>query len=459
MLTFFNGKSGGRYCDGVSRRSFLKLGGLSLGGLALSDLLKLRADGAASPLRSAKSVIMICLGGGPSHIDTYDMKPNAPVEFRGEFNPIRSKVSGMEMCELLPLQALIADKFSVVRSATWTEADHQRIEIFTGFGKKQPRRPSFGSLVSRMYQGGGRDAAARDGDIPKFVSLSGEYNQEITEAESPLYAGAKNGSFTPRGEGVKNLSLQTNVNLARLTDRRQLLGAMDDLRRGVDKAGEMGAFDAYQAQAYDMITSGRARQAFDISEEPESAVQRYKSAGSEFFYSRTKSFWDWQAFLRARRLVEAGVPFVSMQVGTWDHHCGGANDGSLFESYHTLLPRYDASLAALITDLHERGLDKDVCVVVWGEFGRTPRVNKTGGRDHWPGAGCVLFAGGGLKMGQYVGATNAHGEAPITRAYNPQNVLATLYHVLGINPAATIPDTAGRPVYLLDDREPVGELV
>jgi len=453
MLTFFNGKSGGRFCDGVSRRSFLKLGGLSLGGLALTDLLRLRASGATLPTRSAKSVIMIVLGGGPSHIDTYDMKPDAPSEIRGEFNPIKSKVPGMEMCELLPLQAKIADQFSVLRSATWTEPDHQRIEIFTGFGKKQPRRPSFGSLVSRMYKG------AREGNIPRFVSLSGEYNQEITEAEAPLYAGAKYGSFTPRGEGVQNLSVQKSVDLSRLNNRRELLGAMDDLRRSVDKAGEMGAFDAYQAQAYDMITSGRAREAFDVSKEPESAVNRYKAAGSEFYYSRNKSFWDWQSFLRARRLVEAGVPFVSMQVGSWDHHCGGANDGSLFESYRTLLPRYDASLTALITDLRERGLDKDVCVVVWGEFGRTPRVNKTGGRDHWPGAGSVLFAGGGLKMGQYAGATNAHGEAPTTRAYGPQNILATLYHVLGINPSATIPDTGGRPVYLLDDREPVAELV
>jgi len=168
--------------------------------------------------------------------------------------------------------------------------------------------------------------------------------------------------------------------------------------------------------------------------------------------------WDWEAFVRARRLVEAGVPFVSLQVGLWDHHCAEGLP-SLFESYRTLLPLYDNCISALITDLHERGLHKDVCVVVWGEFGRTPRINKFGGRDHWPAAGSVLFSGGGLKMAQYVGETNSIGEYPVTRAYNPQNILATLFHVLGIDPSATIPDHNGRPQYLLDDRDPVQELL
>jgi uncharacterized protein (DUF1501 family) len=177
-----------------------------------------------------------------------------------------------------------------------------------------------------------------------------------------------------------------------------------------------------------------------------------------YSHSSSPVTWDWEAFVRARRLVEAGVPFVSMQVGLWDHHCA---DGlpSLFESYRSLLPLYDNCLSALITDLHERGLHEDVCVVVWGEFGRTPRINKFGGRDHWPAAGSVVFSGGGLEMGQYVGTTNSTGEYPLTRAYTPQNILATLYHVLGIDPSATIPDLNGRPQYLLDDRDPVRELI
>jgi uncharacterized protein (DUF1501 family) len=455
MLTFFNGKSGGgRFCDGVSRRSFLKLGALGFGGLALSDLMRLRAIGAVNLKRRPKSVIMICLGGGPSQLDTYDMKPDAPAEFRGEFNPIRSNVPGMQMCELLPKQARIADKFSVLRSATWTEPDHQRIEIFTGFGKKAPRRPSFGSLVSRMYAGG-----ARDESLPRFVSLSSEYNQELSEAEEPVYAGGKHRAFIPRSAGLASLSLDKKMDLSRVNNRRDLLAGLDHIRRDVDAAGAMGAMDAYQAQAYDLITSGRARKAFDVTDEPAAAVERYKAAGAEFKYLGNKAQWDWQAFLRARRLVEAGVPFVSLQVGLWDHHCNGAGNGTIFEGYRTLLPCYDASMAALITDLHERGLSEDVCVVAWGEFGRTPRVNPTGGRDHWPGAGCVLFAGGGLRMGQYAGATDARAAAPVTRPYGPQNILATLYHVLGIDPSATIPDNGGRPTYLLDDRDVVAELV
>jgi hypothetical protein len=222
----------------------------------------------------------------------------------------------------------------------------------------------------------------------------------------------------------------------------------------------MRAFDAFSGQAFDMLTSGKARRAFDLSDEKPQTLDRYRRGGDKFMYSHSSSpvTWDWESFVRARRLVEAGVPFVSMQVGLWDHHCA---DGlpTLFESYRSLLPLYDNCLSALITDLHERGLQEDVCVVVWGEFGRTPRINKFGGRDHWPAAGSVLFSGGGLKMGQYVGATNSSGEYPVTRAYTPQNILATLYHVLGIDPSATIPDHNGRPQYLLEDRDPVKELI
>ena len=459
MLTFSTEAGHGPYCDGVSRRSFLQLGALCAGGLALPDLLRLRANAAVNPARRGKSVIMICLGGGPSQLDTYDMKPGAPSEFRGEFNPIKSNVPGMDLCELLPRQAKIADKFAVVRSATWVEPDHQRFEVFTGFDKRN-RRPSFGSLVNRFYRGGagGAPAVANSGHLPRFVSLSGA-DREVADAEDPLYAGGQYRPFVPEGEGLADLQVRAEVNLDRLTTRKALLGRLDQLRRDVDVAGEMGAYDAYTGQALDLITSGAARRALDVSDEPEAVVERYRSAGSKFFYLRNEANWDWKAFLRARRLAEAGVPFVSLQVGLWDHHCTDPSQGTIFEGYRTLLPAYDASIATLITDLHERGLDEDVCVVVWGEFGRTPRVNNNGGRDHWPGAGCVLFAGGGLRTGQYVGETNARAEQPITRAYNPQNVLATLYHVLGIDPATTIPDHGGRPVYLLDDRDPIAELI
>jgi hypothetical protein len=471
MLTFFNGQSES-FCDGLSRRSFLRAGGLAVGGLALSDLLRLKAQGAVAPGRHGKSVIMICLGGGPSHLETYDMKPDAPSEIRGEFRSIKSNVPGMNLCELLPRQAMIADKFAVVRSATWQEPDHQRIEIFTGFPKKQ-RRPSFGSYVSRLYRdprekstphpgpllARGGEGDARGSEMPKFISLKGD-DQEIAEAEQPLWVGPQHRAFVPNKQGLLSLEVSRQVDVSRLKNRKELLTQLDNLRRDVDTRGEMGALDVFSGQALDMLTSGKARRAFDLSDEDPKTLDRYRAAGNKFMYSHSPSpvTWDWEAFVRARRLVEAGVPFVSMQVGLWDHHCAEGLP-SLFESYRTLLPLYDTCLSALITDLHERGLHDDVCVVAWGEFGRTPRINKFGGRDHWPGAGSVLFSGGGLKMGQYVGATSAGGEYPVTRAYNPQNILATLYHVLGIDPAATIPDHNGRPQYVLDDRDPVLELI
>src|SRR5437016_1111797 len=217
MLTFFNGDPE-RFCDGISRRSFLRAGGLALGGMALTDLLRLRAEGAVVPKGKGKSVIMICLGGGPSHIDMYDMKPEAPAEIRGEFRPIKTNVPGMQISELLPQQAKIADKFAVVRSATWEEPDHQRIEIFTGFPKRQ-RRPSFGSYVSRLAQG-------RDGALPKFVSLKGD-DQEIAEAEQPLWVGAQHRAFVPNNQGLRSLEVSRRVDLARLQSRKQLLGQLD----------------------------------------------------------------------------------------------------------------------------------------------------------------------------------------------------------------------------------------
>ncbi|HXJ55438.1 MAG TPA: DUF1501 domain-containing protein [Verrucomicrobiae bacterium] len=449
MLTFLNGCHE-RFCDGLSRRSFLRIGGLAVGGLSLSGFLRLKAAGAVAGDRG-KSVIMICLGGGPSQVDTYDMKPDAAAEIRGEFRPIHTNVPGLTVCELLPRQAKLADRFAVVRSVTWQEPDHQRIEIFTGFPKRE-RRPSFGSYVSRL----GR---RMDTALPAFVSLKGD-DQEIAEAEQPLWVGSQHRAFVPDNRGLRTLELSKQVDLSRLKNRTELLTQLDTLRREVDVRGEMRAFDAFSGQAADMLTSGKARRAFDLSEEKPATLDRYRSGGNKFMYSHSPSpvTWDWESFVRARRLVEAGVPFVSLQVGLWDHHCA---DGlpTLFESYRSLLPLYDNCLAALLADLHERGLHQEVCVVVWGEFGRTPRINKYGGRDHWPSAGSVLFSGGGLQMGQYVGTTNATGEYPVTRAYTPQNVLATLYHVLGIDPAATIPDHNGRPQYLLDDRDPIRELI
>lgn len=448
MLTIY-GERPGRFCDAISRRSFLQVGSLAALGLTLPGYLRLQAAGAAP--RTDKSVIMICLGGGPSHIDTYDMRPDSPVEYRGEFRPIPSKVPGMELCELMPRQAEIADRFAVVRSMQWTEPCHQYYEICTGFPTKA-QRPGWGAIVNRVYPGGTRK-------LPRFVDLGGDGSSDRRQAEDPRYVGAPYRSFIPSGPGLEDLTLPRGITLERLGDRKSLLAGLDGIRRQVDDSGEFAAVDAFTRQGLDMVASGAVREAFDISSEPPNLVARYGDKNARFRYLSVRYPFEFESFIRARRLVEAGVPFVSMSVARWDHHCLVPAEGTIFDSYRTLLPLYDMAIAALIDDLHERGLSEKVAVVVWGEFGRTPRVNKTGGRDHWPSAGCALLAGGGFKTGQYIGETDTHAERPKTQPYSPQNLLATLYQFLGINPASTLPDTGGRPMYLLDEREPIRELL
>jgi len=450
MLTLFSSQSE-PYCDRLSRRGFLRAGALGMGALTLPQLLALKARGAVSKKAKAKSVIMICLGGGPSQIDMYDMKPDAPSDYRGEFIPIKTNLPGLDICELMPRQARLADKFSIVRSVQWIEPDHQRAEVFTGFPTKF-NRPSFGSIVSRMHQ------TAADSKLPKFVSLSAEYNEEIQRFESPGYAGSAHRAFTPSRRGLENFTLPREISLDRLAGRRDLLRSLDGIRRDIDARGEFDGIDSFNAKALDMITSPQVRDAFDLSKESPELLARYGRKGANFEYNRNPAGWDFEAFVRARRLAEAGVPYISMQVGLWDHH-GGDAQGSIFNGYRTLLPLYDQSISALIEDLYSRGLDKEVAVVVWGEFGRTPKVNAGGGRDHWPQAGFAMFVGGGLQMGQVVGATDKLASHPTTKAYSPQSVLATLYHVLGIDPGTNLPDHNGRPMYLLDEREPVVELL
>ena len=450
MLTIHSGQSG-KFCDSVSRRNFLQIGGLAVGGLTLADLLRLRAEAATAQPAADKAVIMICLGGGPSHIDTYDMRPDSPVEYRGEFSPVASRVPGMQMCELMPRQAEIADKIAVVRSMQWTEPCHQYSEICTGFPTKA-QRPGFGAIVNRLYPGGTRN-------LPRFVDLGGDGSGDRRRAEDPRYVGAPFRSFIPTGPALEDLSLPKGIDLDRVGDRKQLLSVLDSIRRHVDTSGEFEGVDAFTRQGLEMVTSGSVRKAFDISDEPASLVARYGDKDARFRYLSVRYGFEFESFIRARRLVEAGVPFVSMSVARWDHHCLVKEEGTIFDSYRTLLPLYDMAIAALIGDLHDRGLSEKVAVVVWGEFGRTPRVNKTGGRDHWPSAGCALLAGGGFKTGQYIGETDTHAERPKTRPYTPQNLLATLYRFLGINPASTLLDNSGRPMYLLDEREPISELI
>jgi len=458
MLTLWGANE--RLCDGLSRRDFLRIGGLGASGLTLADLLRLRTHGGQAAQSSTKAVIMVVLQGGPSQIDMYDLKPAAPLEYRGEFNPIRTKVPGIEICELFPMQAKIADKLAILRGYRTTDTNHTLDEVITGF-PPGAKRPSLGSIVSRLRN----DV----GTLPPYVSLTtGRRRKELDRAESPGYAGIVHGPFIPEKPALANLTLAHGVTLNRLEERRKLLSAFDTLDRKLNANGGAG-LDPFVARALEIISSPRVRDAFDISLEPEKSrakyVGRVKYGTGRALENAPKivasGTWEGMRFLQARRLVEAGVPIVTLTTGVnWDHHgFKSIVPESIFVMLRSLLPLLDQSLHALITDLHERGLDKDVAVVVCGEFGRTPRINNMAGRDHWNPANFVLMAGGGLHMGQVIGSTDALSEQIMSGLVTPQNLMATLYHVLGIDPAQTIPDFSGRPMYLLEEREKITELI
>ncbi|MGE3804867.1 MAG: DUF1501 domain-containing protein [Gemmataceae bacterium] len=427
-----------------TRRDFLQIGTLALGGLTLGDLLSSHA--ADTPARR-KSVIVVFLAGGPSQLDTYDMKPDAPAEYRGEFRPAASRIAGMPMCELLPLQAKSADKLAILRGVKLA-GGHGSYEVHTGF--RRQGRPVLGAVVSRLL------GTSHNG-MPSYISVNGRSGAEYADPIDPAYLGAAHRAFVPSGPDLRNLQLSRDMTLDRLADRKLLLRSFDDLRQDLDARGELAGMDAFTRQALEMIVSPQVREALDVRREPEAARARYGEEGS--------------SFLLARRLVEAGVSVVTLAagfprgkqdkdvVGNWDTHRNN------FVSLRWKLPAYDQALSSLIDDLHERGLANDVCVLVCGEMGRTPRVGQsTGattapdGRDHWE-IGCALMAGGGLRTGQVIGSTDARGERPLNRPYTMQNLLATVYHVLGIDPATTFLDHSGRPQYVLDDRAKVAELV
>ena len=447
MLTIWGTKQK-PLCDGLSRRDFLQVGTLGLGGLTLADLLRLKAQGAQQDKSSRKSLIMIYLCGAPPHMDMYDMKPLAPAEYRGEFKPIQTNVSGMEICELMPLQAKIADKLTIIRNLRALATDtHVPEELLCGypwgpeggpFSLKPGLRPAFGSVISKLHPSNGTN-------LPPYVTLGMEqmpHGGRRSLALEPSYLGLAHQPFDPGSPGlVANLSLANEMTFDRLTQRKTLLGAFDNINRAVERAqGTFAGMDAFTNQALDIISSTRARDAFDVSQEPAKVREQYGT------YSR---------LLQARRLVEAGVSVVTVLApGYWDTH---ANN---FGSLRQMLPEFDKGIHALVTDLEERGLDQDVTVVAWGEYGRTPKINGNAGRDHWPQASFALVAGGGFKMGQVIGATTSRAEQPIGRSYIPQNLLATLYReVFGIDPAATLPDHNGRPIALVEEREPIKELL
>jgi hypothetical protein len=444
----------------ATRREFLRVGALSLGGQTLGDVLRLRAEAPVPGEPRPKSVILIHLSGGPSHLDMYDMKPAAPREYRGEFRPIRTNVPGMHVCELMPRQAKIADRFAILRGVQLAHL-HTANEFYSGFPwQESPRasvpgeaqRPALGSVVSRL-RGGSRA-------VPPYVSLNNR-----PDWERAYYLGVEHEPFRV-GDGnhrepLDNLRRCRGVSAGRLENRKDLLHAFDTLRRDLDARGALEGLDGFQARALEMVASGKVRDAFDLDKEPDRVRARYGDRPFRVINQECAVVKYHQvahpgrALLQARRLVEAGVSVVTVGLHDWDTHRYN------FTTLRQLLPPLDQALAALVTDLDDRGLLGDVAVLMGGEFGRTPRIGDItpDGRSHWPEAGFLWVAGGGLRTGQVVGATDARGERVLSTPIRMQNVLATLYRLLGIDPTTAFPDYNGRPQYVLENPQPVGELL
>ncbi len=430
-------------CDGLSRRSFLRAGALGLGGLSLDGVLRAQASASdASRLSKDAAVIYIELAGGPTHFETYDPKPLAPVEYRGPLSTVATCTSGVHFSELMSEQAKVMNRLAVIRSMHHDSASHQTSSHLTQTGyylrdRQNPdnEMPCFGSIAARTR-------GANSSGVPAFVSIPRKMRYG-----GSAYLGQGFHPFEPGGDPAKanfsvpNLSLVKGLDAERLTDRQQLVAAFDSHRRVVDNRGLSEALDRFTHQAMELVTSERARTAFDLTREDDRTREHYGRGTTG------------QSVLLARRLVEAGVTCVTVRVGGWDDHA------QLAKRMKERAPQYDRALAALVSDLAERGMDRDVLVVAMGEFGRTPRINKTAGRDHWGSVMSVLLAGGALRMGQVIGSSSPKGETPVDAPYRPENVLAMVYRHLGISPETTFNDFAGRPRYVLERHEPIAELI
>jgi hypothetical protein len=442
MLKLLGGNS--RYCDGVSRRSFLQIGALAMGGLSLPQLLQAQ-ERTGTRSHSHKAVIMVYLSGGLSHHDTFDMKPDAPAEIAGEFRPVPTNVTGIQISEYLPRLAGMLDKLAIVRGIVGLRDEHSSFHTMTGYGMDVTRRenkPNVCSVISKVM---GRT----DPVIPAYVDLfptmqHRPYNIPGPGLVGPAFAGAK----------VEN----DQLNLMRLSDmtqtefngRRQLLASIEQMRRTLDTQ-PMERMDISYRQAFEVLTSNRLVDALDLQKESRSVRDRY-GYGSPRHQGDGAPLWNDQ-LLMARRLVEAGVRCVSVAYGFWDTH--GAN----FRHLRQNLPVFDTGVSALIEDIHQRGLDKDVSVIVWGEFGRTPRINRDAGRDHWAPVNTALMAGGGMPTGQMIGGTDNIGAYATRNQVHYRNILATIYHNLGIDPHTIVRDVFDRPTTILpEDARPVREL-
>ena len=433
-----------RFCDGVSRRSFLRIGGLGLGGLCLPDIL--RAEDLAGAGTSKKSVIMVYLTGGLAHQDTFDLKPEAPKEVRGEFNPIETNVPGIQIGELLPRLASAMDKIALIRSIVGLRDEHSSFQNVTGYPMKVSQtegRPSFGSVVSKVK-------GPFDPVTPAFVDLFPTMQHKPYNSPGPGYLGQSYGSVKADGEDLASMKLRY-VSSSQLDSRRHLLTAFDRFRRDVD-AADVDGMDIVYRRAFEVLTSSKLVEALDIEKEDPALRERY-GKGSPNHLGDGGPMWNDQLLI-ARRLVEAGVRCVTIAYGFWDTH------GNNFGHLKAHLPLFDQGISALVEDVYRRGLDKDVTVIVWGEFGRTPKINKDAGRDHWARVNGALLAGGGMRTGQVIGSTDKLADSAATRPIHYLDVLATLYHNLGIDPHEFIKDISDRPVPILpENARVISELV
>ena len=420
-------------CDGLTRRNFLKIGAMGFGGLTLPNLLRSEAAAGTDAPLTQKSIINVYLSGGPSHIDTFDPKPDAPPEIRGEFHPIATAVPGMEICHLMPKLAALGKKIAIVRSLTDIRDEHASNQTESGWSQSELKslggHPSLGCVVSRLK------GATTANSMPTFVDLGGHSK---TGFLGPVYSG-----FRPNSDGRGDLQLQ-QIGLDRFHSRTELLGQLDRIRRDIDGTHAMDAMDAFNQRAVGLITSNKMAEALNWEKADAKVRERY-GIGAENSLS---------TFLVAKRLIECGVRVISLSWGGWDTHSDN------FNSLRRQLPPLDTALSAMIEDLDSSGLLSNTIVVMWGEFGRSPRINPQAGRDHWARAASALVAGGGMQMGQVIGSTNRYGETAQDRPVHLQEMFATFYHLFGIDPqTTTIRDPNGRPQYLVTHPDPIAELI
>lgn len=420
-------------CDGRTRRDFLKVGALGATGLTLPDLLRARAAGTGQPSKST-SVVWLWLGGGPTHVETFDPKMTAPAEYRSVTGAVRTAIPGVEIGGTFPRMAAVADKMAFVRSFAHRNSGHgggthwvmTGADFAAADNGAAPNKPGIGAVAAR-YRG---PTDPRTG-LPTYVRMGNILG------DGPAWLGAPFGPFDVAGKGRQNMTLAVAAD--RLDDRRGLLHALDTADRRADASGLMAGMDSFETQAFDLVRS-RAKEVFDPKREDPRTRDRYGPGLGE-------------QLLTARRLCEAGVGFVTISTGGWDMH------GNIGAAMSRLGPVVDRAVSAFVADCADRGLDRDILLVITGEFGRTPRVNGTAGRDHWAPLSTLALAGGGLRMGQVVGESNAKAEVPRSTPIGPPDLMATVFHVLGLPVDLHFRDPSGRPVPMAHGGKPIAELI